>query len=666
MESNALLADVEALDPRVGHLLAEGELSQAAADQLATDASRLAGLSEDRLEQFRDAGFFLRLWYRFSGKTASLERATVADLVEVQLMAWQCLAGMQKQGLFTARAIAVVRNNLSHLAHTQHRLGGLVLQQTRKVGKLAQDVRIIDWRDSIKVREDYLALPELLRVVKAAFEYADKFDEHGHAMERLEQSHDLELAFTGLGMSPGRRITLGEFAAQLAEDVLSTGVERFGEITRIGIGERSLDHARASGLVAGRAFGCIIDLTNEIPHAMRITRSEPSDRRAEICRKAADAVVQEPEIEYDLANLAKEIVAGVALVRDLLTPDPVPQAAAVQTAAARTLTIDELLAQHVPLKSHALLALDVPAPERQSFVDALIAVAIGGEANAAQRSFLASLARVLDVDASEQRCERIRPPVLVDMAAVLSALADRKRQVAWIVDAAFLATRDGAIDPKSRERILQMCQLFDMKNQKAEALLRNAVTLATSESPAEIAEIVCLIHSETKEWSTIIDFRKVSLSGALPGIDKGWREDFRMCMEIRSAMLKQLQEVAMSWVSFGDEGFMMGAGISLGRKMANSSHDALVAKVRAYASLSSDFIHSANRPLRAFGFDAVDVPSEPYRAFDADETTDVKNEAWNDNMQRSLDNLESYFDALEAAASLSRDRLGAIEGGRWG
>ncbi|MEI2429254.1 hypothetical protein RDV84_22795 [Lysobacter yananisis] len=665
MESNELLADFEAIDPRVGHLLAEAKLSQAASDQLAMDASHLVGVSEDRLEQVRGASFFLRLWYKLSGKTASLERATVADLVEVQRMAWQCLAGMQKQGLFSARAIAVVRNNISQLARTQHRLGGLVLEQTRKVGKLTQDVRVIDWRDSIKVREDYLALPELLRVVKAAFEYADKFDEHGNAVERLEQSHDLELAFTGLGISPNRRITLGEFATRLVEEVLSTGVERFSAITRIGIGERSLDPARVSGLVAGSAFNCIIDLAEEIPHAMRITRSELNGRRTEICQKAARAVVLEPDFEYDLANLAKEIVAGLALVRDLLTPDPVRQVAAAQTVAARALTIDELLAQHVPLKSHALLALDAPTPERQAYVDVLVAVAIGGEANAAQRSFLASVARVLDVDASEQRCESIRNPAVVDISRFLSTLTGRKRQVAWIIDAAFLATRDGAIDPKSRERILQMCQLFDMKNQKAEALLRNAVTLASSESPAEIAEVVCLIHAETREWATIIDFRKISLVGALDGIDKSWREDLKMCMEIRSATMKHRHEVAMSWATVGDEGFMMGVAISIGRKMANGSHEALVEKVRSYASLCSDFIYSANRPLRAFGFDPVDVPSEFGFEFAADETTDCKNEAWNDNMQRSLDNLERYFDALEAAASSSRDRLGAIEAGHW-
>lgn len=667
MELDALLTvPPEAIDSRVRAILSDGELSQADADQLATDASRLAALSEDRLDQFRGAGFFLRIWYKFSGTTAAMERATVADLVAVQSMAWQCLAIMQKQGLFSARAMAMVRNNLSQLASAQQRLGGLVLDQARKVGKLAQDVRVLDWRESIKVREDYLALPELLRVVKAAFEYVDKFDEHGHAMERLEQNHDLELVLTGLGISPRKRITLGTFAEKLADEVISVGVDQFAAITEIRIGDRILVPGQVSGIVAGRAFGCLIDLANELPHALRITRSEPCDQRGAICRKAALSAVSEPDVEYELANLAKEIVAGVALVRDLLTPSPALQGSAAETAVVRIVTIDELLARHVPLKSHALVALEVVAPERQSYVSSLESIAIEGEASAAQRSFLASVARVLGVDAGDQRSV---PPIgsaALDVRALLAVLSDRTRQAAWIFDATFLATRGGEMSPKSRERILQMCQLFDMKNDQAEFLLRNASIVATSEVPAEIADVVCAVHGLTGEWSTIVDFRKVSLTGAFHGFSSTWREEFKKYMALKSDFWKQFQEVGFSSMSFGDEGFMAGAAISIGRKLANSSHQALVDKVRSHASYCRSMIHASNLPLRAFGCEPVETPSEPRASELAiDANTDCKNVMWNDNMQRALENLEQYFDAMDAAMSLSRDRLAAIEAGKW-
>lgn len=662
-----LTAQHHDFDSRIRQLLIDVASDQTAADQLATDASRLASLSKDRIKDFQGAGFFRRFWYKFTGETTAIQRATTSDLVAMQNMAWQYLAALQKQNLFSARAITVVRNNLSQVAGSHERLGTLILTQAKKVGKLAQDVRVIDWRDGLKVREDYASLPELLRVLKASFEYAEKFDEHEHVIDRLDTSHDLEIAFSNLCIAPGRKLTLGDFAQALSLEVMEKGVEIFTRITEIRIGDQLLDPGQVSGLVAGRAFECIYDLAKEIPLAMRIAQTENTDIGSSLIQKAARAVVSEPDAEYDLIVFSKELIAGAALVRDLLRPAIESISTATEQPTRRRISVMELIAQHIPLRSHALSGLDLPRTVLQRYIDALMLVAVEEELSPTQRSFLVSLGKVLQVDGSEQRAKNIMADTAdVGLEEILKLLSGHERQFAWLVDAIFLGSTDKQLSDNARSRILQMTRVFDLKNDVVEVFIRCAEVLATSSQPEKIANAVVLLYRDTAEWKTIIDFRKVSLTGAFSELVKKYQDTFKVEMRLCLEVAKLMREVNSTWISFGDENIFIGTALSIGRKMTLSNYENLIKEIQAFAIGVKKLVSEANSYIRAFGFKGVEIESDDSSInFEADINISSKNDSWNDSMGLAVDQLNTYFDAHSKALSISWDNLSKIEAGKW-
>ena len=85
------------------------------AQRFAIEAAKVLSVTQERLKDYKDRGFFKRCWYAVSGKTSELGRANQADLIKMQKFAWMYLAKLQEQNLIQARAIAVIRNNLKEL-----------------------------------------------------------------------------------------------------------------------------------------------------------------------------------------------------------------------------------------------------------------------------------------------------------------------------------------------------------------------------------------------------------------------------------------------------------------------------------------------------------------------------------------------------------------------
>ena len=660
-------ASVTGSDQRIERLFSDPTLDQASIDQMATDASRLATVARDRLAEFQGAGFFLRFWHGVTGKSAELNRMTVADLVEAQGLAWQYLAALQNRSLFSARAIAVVRNNLSHLADGQERLGALMLVQANRTGELARDVRAIEWRDVIRVRQDYLGLPEILRVLKAAFEYADKFGGRESAIERLEASHDLEIALSNLGVSPSRRTTLGELADAIVRASFESGTGPIEEITRIRVGDRAIDPAMASGIVAGMAFSGILSAAREIPIALRITESADEETRHALVKKAARAAMQEPDASYELIEICREIVASTVLLKALLSPEQEALSGSSIEAGQPRLTVDELIARNIPLRSHALLELDFLSGLPGPYVESLVFIAADGGLDPRQRSFLASIQRVLGTKVSLERLDEIiADPAAFDLGEFIGLLQQPALRNAWLVDATFMGCSSGALDPVARGRILGMTQALDMKLDETERLIGLSQVFATSTDANEIGKAAIRLAGSTSEWKTILDFRKVSLDGLLRATRSGHWDDLRNCLSISLEINDLYWDVGMSAGTFGDEGLVRGTLISLIRKNGNSKFNALAEKVEEFCTRARARVGEANGYLHAFGIDTVPIDEKVNRkAIKPDSRTEAANTEWNDHMTEALDQLRERLDAYDQALGLAIDRLDQLAGGKW-
>ena len=96
-------------------LIVDAERNKSDAQRLALDAGKLLTITSDRLNDYKDRGFFKRCWYKISGKQGSLDRANQGDLISMQKFAWAYLVKLQEQNILEAQAIAVIRNNLKDI-----------------------------------------------------------------------------------------------------------------------------------------------------------------------------------------------------------------------------------------------------------------------------------------------------------------------------------------------------------------------------------------------------------------------------------------------------------------------------------------------------------------------------------------------------------------------
>ncbi|GGZ72039.1 hypothetical protein GCM10008101_27840 [Lysobacter xinjiangensis] len=657
-------------DSQIDALVADAQADSTAAQQLALDASKLAGLATERLETFRDAGFFKRCWYKLNGRTESIARATTADLVEMQALAWQYLAALQKQNLIEARSIAIIRNNLAELAETQFETRELLLSLTtrvgHKIGRLEQVTSVIDWRTSLKV-QGYDRLPPVMQVLSVVYDYSALLRENDLAMERIVESKDLEAAFEMLGIDGWQEFTLSGFAERLLDETMAAGMPALEGIVEIRAGERVLAADQVLEMVSGSGFNCVYEVASCLPMISRVARhAREEDRRTLMLGSVRDHL-SSPDARYCLLDLAREIAAGISLVRSLCETDaPVApgQAPATLPQEPQPFSLEDLLSRHVPLQAHPITELLVDANSRQLYIDALIlAMASPGE-DSQRRGYLSSLSRLLQCEPADASIERVlRDPRRVQIDRVLDELSARERQYAWLVDATFLGCEAGGLTARARGVILQMARAFNLKNDDAERFVDAATVLATETVPAKLIEALARIATHTGAWRAIIDFRKLSFAGAFAKTSWALTQHSMGGVNLSLAISRLAMDV-MGQMSFGDEGFFQRTAISAKRSLSVSSFNDLRKKVEAFEEGGRAHVNEANRVLRAFGQESHYVRASLYDCA-ADKDTAVSNENWCDNMDKALDKLRDYLDACVDVMHELSSRLDAMEAGRW-
>ncbi|MFA7691923.1 MAG: hypothetical protein GX117_09400 [Candidatus Hydrogenedentes bacterium] len=109
-------SELAVIDETIEPKLAWAKDGNIESQQLALDATRLLSCTEDRLDDYKNMGFFKRCWKGLSGKTGEMQRANQKDLAEMQRISWRYLNLLQERSLMTAHAIITVKNNLLTLA----------------------------------------------------------------------------------------------------------------------------------------------------------------------------------------------------------------------------------------------------------------------------------------------------------------------------------------------------------------------------------------------------------------------------------------------------------------------------------------------------------------------------------------------------------------------
>lgn len=676
------------IDDRVERLLISAKSDKNKADQLAIDASKLLTLSRERLEKYQGAGFTKRLWFAATGKNAKMQRATVTDLVEMQSVAHQYLMALQKQNLISARAIAVVMNNLHRLGDRHEQLSDLVLALAKRTGaaleEIQDDVAVLRWLVALEAQDEFRQMPEVLRVLKLSYEYASLFKGRTRALDRVDTTHDLALAFRKLDLNVGREINLLDFGDEIAEGLMNIGVDQFCQITNIQVGEYTLAADKASQLVSGAAFDCVGGISKALPSITKyidresgkvsllrrlfyifLRRPSSPKKCSSFVRRFLIAQVDNSDATYRLLDLSKEIVAGATLARDLSLP--VEESNKIITDAnARLLSVDELLAQNVPVKMHALAKFNPSNHAFSTYLDWLIITGVEGQLGKGEKSYLTSIARVMNFPFDEHRADLVlKNPQPVAIGQVREVLCDQERQYTWLLEAVYLgSSSEGGLSEVVRNRILDAAKVFDLKVDEVKKFVDLSGILATSIEPKIIASTILDVSLKSSAWRTIIDHRKISLSGAFDGQKLSHNADHLKA--IVSAFGSLNSKLSSSGKSNGDEGLWKDAGIGVERSDINKEFRKLSDEVSKYASGVKSFIANRNVYLEVFGLDEVRVDEvSGVNYCKPDENRDAKNTAWTGNTRRACDTLRSYFDVHVNAAKQIESALSRIESGDW-
>jgi len=237
--------ELAVIDQQLEPLLVRAAEQGVEAQQLALDATRLLSCTEDRLNKYKNKGFFKRCWSRLSGKTGALERANVNDLIEMQKIGWRYLTMLQERDLLLAHSIVTVKNNLLTLAVHEAETRRSILDLAERiasrfsvledrVGKLEVATNIHSWLltlDTFDYDEKFPPYTRLLRVVRDFYQLKS-------GDWNLQEIKYLQKAVKEVGLQPKSKVTIEEFLNCLLDEIDQHSVDTFRNLVCLPSGEK--------------------------------------------------------------------------------------------------------------------------------------------------------------------------------------------------------------------------------------------------------------------------------------------------------------------------------------------------------------------------------------------------------------------------------------------
>jgi hypothetical protein len=220
------LQEKQHIDQQLDPLLQRAGEQAVEMQQLALDATRLQACTADRLQEYRDKGFFKRCWGKISGKTSSLERANVQDLVEMQRTSWRYLSLLQERDLMLASSIITVKNNLLTLAVKEEearraitemaeRIGERFLGLESRVGSLEVATNVHSWLLTLQTLDYEERFPPNMRLLRIVRDFL-RLKAGDWSLQEIRY---LQKAVSEVGLEAKRRVTLSDFLDGLIDEI---------------------------------------------------------------------------------------------------------------------------------------------------------------------------------------------------------------------------------------------------------------------------------------------------------------------------------------------------------------------------------------------------------------------------------------------------------------
>lgn len=174
--------ELSLIDKQLDPILNRAKERSIEMEQLALDSTRLLSCTSNRLEEYKDKGFFKRCWSSLTGKTGALERANQADLIQMQKIAWRYLQLLNERDLMLAHSMITLKNNLVTLQIKEDETRKAITLMANiiwdrfesledRVDQLEVDSKIHSWLLTLSTRDYDDRFPPHIRLLKIVYEF---------------------------------------------------------------------------------------------------------------------------------------------------------------------------------------------------------------------------------------------------------------------------------------------------------------------------------------------------------------------------------------------------------------------------------------------------------------------------------------------------------------
>lgn len=653
-------------------LVADAQRNNTEAQQLALDAGKLLTVSGKRWKDYKDRGFFKRCWYKISGKQGALDRANQKDLTEMQKYAWVYLTKLQEQNLIQAQAIAVIRNNLKDIVdevgEIHDMISTLVAKFDKRITKLEEITALHDWLLHVEVNDFITDVKNLrcIALLRLTFDYLSVLRREGIDYTAIEKRDDLKAAMKKFDIAPNEKVTVDGFISRLFDECQEIGYDNFREVLTLRVDQGEIDARYILDNVSGAGYNAVYRFELEMDAMKNMAKNLQKDDPREIMLKTVRAVLNNPATEYTMNELAVEILCGSLLAVEIYKEENgIEDGGASGASDGQPFSIEDLLGDHISVKSHAFLDTDPTDEEKINYIESFSPLfAVWGGFTDERRHYLKAVSELFGCSRCLDRVEFLTAnPKRIDVQAIKTALSTVARQYAWFVDAMYLGNCNGA-NGQAKQAILQMGRVLGCKSNELSDFLDVVETLVVEKEPAALFQAIQKINRKTDAWKTVLDFNGISLKGAFDEIKRELQsfsnQSTIISLEIAQAMLSL---VDCSY-SFGDMNFLERSAYAIARSAVLSKFEEQKKKAENFENSADSARRKANKILALFGTEELNY-SDTLMNIDADRVTSLSNENWGENMEAAFDKLERFVSQISDVLSLQCEQLSLYEQGKY-
>lgn len=510
-------------------LTREAQRNTTEAQRFAIEAAKVLSVTQERLKDYKDRGFFKRCWYAVSGKTSELERANQAGLIKMQKFAWSYLAKLQEQNLIQARVIAVIRNNLKELqgeiAELSDQISVIVDKFDARLTDLEGTSALHDWLLHIKLNDSIDRNTKYICFLQIVFDCLSVMRKSHIGFEKANMRDDIDAALVEFGIDRDEVMTVDAFVSGLYDEVVKVGMERLKSIIDILVDGEVLPASYMLQNFTGTGCNALYGFENEMERNENVAlQIEDENARNAIRLAAVKAVMTNGNAQFTFSELGREIVGACLIAEDFYRSehgmDMGDMLGLNEPAADDGFDMGSILGNCAEIKRHSFLDDTPSEDEKRSYIEsfALVFAAMGEFRDS---EYLTALAKLFGCEESVECVKNVSAALRSNPRSVngqvqndLKVMNDDKRKYSWALDAFMMGCVDGEVHAKVKSGVKTvLSKAFRLPESGVEDYLSGVEALVTQKDAEAVKEAIARMGGKTPNWATVARFRGLELSG---------------------------------------------------------------------------------------------------------------------------------------------------------